>query len=62
MNASALIVAAFALSGCAWSGSIGPQEPVAVAPAPSSPSAIDTLITGLSEAQTVRTLERQLAR
>jgi hypothetical protein len=52
------ILAALQLAGCTWAGSIGFQQ----SNPPPTPPAIVTLITGLSEAQTVRSLERQLAR
>jgi hypothetical protein len=64
-----------AASGCSASFDIGRPKPALVAPPAGStaivapdgteviePSAIETVITGLQQAQTVRTLTRQLAR
>jgi hypothetical protein len=65
---------AIMLSGCSWEGSIGRSAPIVVPPGekeiiepggavvvePSAP--VETVITGLSQAQTTRALVRQLAR
>lgn len=65
---------ALMLSGCSGSFEIGRAKPPLVAPAGNrvviepdgaeviEPAAIETVITGLSQAQQVRTLTRQLAR
>ena len=70
-----MLLTAFTLAGCSADIQFGPRRAAPVAPPPGStaviepngeevigPTAIETVITGLSQAQAVRTLTRQLAR
>jgi hypothetical protein len=72
-----LFLLACAVAGCSFQGSIGPPGPAIIAPPgdkvieapggavieePPAPPPIETVITGLNQAQTVRSLVRQLAR
>jgi hypothetical protein len=75
MSRVALVVIVASLGGCTWEGSIG-RPPLIAVPAGDrevvEPNGsvivepeqipIETVITGLSQAQTVRTLTRALAR
>jgi hypothetical protein len=59
MNALAILALCVALAGCEAEGNFALRR-TEITPAPVAP--IETVIEGLSEAQQVRSLERQLAR